>query len=129
MTLLYMIAAGLAGLFCHYYNRWTQGRTHSTFKEYLFGEWLATVQSLMANIMAVMGMYAALPEDIGGKLLIGAIYAAYMTGYAADSVLNKDPKPTTPAPAKDEHEDAFNDVKSTLQTKSLKDILADDADL
>lgn len=129
MTLTYLIIASLMGLFSHYYVRWQQGRTDSTFKEYMLGEWAGTLQSLIANIMSSVGAYLALPDDVGGKLLLGAIYAAYMAGYMFDSALNRDPKPSVPAKPKDEHEEMYNDIKAAVQKKSLADVLADDANL
>ena len=96
MTLAYLILANLFGLYSHYYNRWRQGRTGSTFKEYVLGDWFSTLNSVLVSAMSSVGIYVALPDVLGEKLLIGAIYAAYMSGFMFDSVLNKDTNPTIP---------------------------------
>ncbi len=129
MTAIYLVLAGLAGLINHYYVRWKQGRTTSSFKEYLLGEWGGTLSSLSANIMSSVGMYMALPDDIGGKLLIGAVYASYAAGYTFDSMLNKDANPSLPPVAKPKktYEEIAKEVKDEIDNKSLKSVLDDDA--
>ena len=91
MTLVYLILAQLAGLFVHYVNEWKKGKTDCSFKDYIIGEWPATLSSVITATMTSMGGYLALDGDLVGKALMGAIYAAFLTGYAADSLLNKAP--------------------------------------
>ena len=114
MNLAYLILAAIFGQYSHYYVRWKQGRTTSGFKEYMMQEWPGTIQSLGASIMACIGVYIALPEDIETKALLGIIYGAYMSAYTFDSALNRDPNPSVPVKNND---------------KSLNDILRADRDL
>ena len=67
----------------------------------------------------------ALPDPIGGKLLLGAIYAAYTTGYMLDSAFNKDPNPV-------ETHHVQRSIKELVNKDELKkanDILHADRDL
>ena len=85
MKLILLILGVAAGIFCHYAARWKQGRTKSTFKEYMLGEWVGTLHSVLWSISIVTSTYLATP-DISGNLLIAAVYGAFMTGYTFDSL-------------------------------------------
>jgi hypothetical protein len=76
-------------------------------------EWPGTIQSLIASVMACIGVYIALPEPIETKALLGIIYGAYMSAYTFDSALNRDPNPSVP-------------VKKHEPQKNINDILRDD---
>ena len=118
MEQFYLILSGLFGLFSHYYNRWKQGRTDISFKDYMIGDWAYTIQSLSANVFGSISIYLALPETLDSKLLLGAMYTAYASGFALDSVLNREPSPN-------------KIVKKEVsdEKKKLYDILDDDANL
>jgi hypothetical protein len=113
MTLAYLILANILGLYSHYFNRWRQGRTGSTFVEYMICDWPSTLNSVIVSVMSSVGIFMSLPDDLNNKLLIGAIYAAYMSGFMFDSVLNKDTKPTLltlPTTQNNEKTDAIDDI-------------------
>ena len=129
MTTLYLILAGLAGLLNHYYVRFKQGRTNSTFKEYMLGDWGSTLSSLSANLTSSVGMSLTLPDPLQGKLLIGALYAAYAAGYAYDSMLNKDPNPAVPQSPTEITHGTINEVTQEVERKSVQDLLRDDRTL
>lgn len=131
----YLILSGLIGLISHYYVRFKQGRTASTFKEYMLSDWPSTLQSFSANIASSTGIYLSLPDEVGGKMLVGAIYASYMAGYVADSMLNRDanlnlPQSNTPIPASSNNQKNIEkEVKNEIAKKDIKSILSDDAGL
>ena len=125
MNLAYLILAALFGQYSHYYVRWKQGRTTSSFKDYMLQEWPGTIQSLGASVMACIGIYIALPEPIETKTLLGIIYGAYMSAYTFDSALNRDPNPSTPI---EKHEENITAPKPGVQ-KNINDILSDDSSL
>jgi hypothetical protein len=85
MTLLALIHCGLAGILAHWYVTYAQGRTSSTFKDYLLLNKLETIRSVLANLAATATLYQITPE-----LTIGACVTAYLAGYKLDSVLNSD---------------------------------------
>ena len=85
MTLLALIHCGIAGILVHWYVTYLQGRTTSTFKEYLILNKAATVRSVAANVAAVMVIYQTSQEL---SVMNGVL--AYLAGYKLDSVLNSD---------------------------------------
>jgi hypothetical protein len=85
MTLLALIGSGLAGILAHWYVAFLQGRTSSTFKDYLLLNKAETVRSVLANLAAAATLYQITPE-----LTIGACVTAYLAGYTLDSKLNSD---------------------------------------
>lgn len=85
-----IVITGLLGIAGHWLTRWQQGRTQSTFTEYLKCYKANTIQSLMANLASSFTIYAATPEDIAGKALVMVLIGSYMAGYTFDSKLNKD---------------------------------------
>jgi hypothetical protein len=91
MTSLYLIfGTGLIGVLGHWVTRWSQGRTQSTFWEYLVAYKAHTISSVFANIASSGLIYASTPEDIGGRALVLVAIGAYTAGYTLDSTLNKD---------------------------------------
>jgi len=89
--MLYLIfGAGLLGVLGHWVTRWSQGRTQSTFLDYLITNKANTVSSFFANIMSSGVIYSSTPEDIAGRSLTLVVIGAYSAGYMLDSKLNKD---------------------------------------
>lgn len=118
------------GKYSHYYVRWKQGRTTSTFKQYMLQEWPGTVQSLGASVMACIGTYTALPDNIETKALLGIIYGAYMTAYTLDSALNRDPNPSVPVKKQEENlSTPKSGVQKHASIEDINDILRADRDL
>lgn len=101
------ILFGFLGLFGHWLTRYKQSRTTSSFKEYLMGDWVSSMQSLLAILASSISIAASMP---GTGM---AIVAAYTAGYMFDSTLNRDVKFEIP-----------NQVK-----KSVQAILDDDNNL
>jgi hypothetical protein len=91
MTSLYLIfGSGLFGVIGHWVTRWSQGRTQSSFWEYLVAYKARTLSSVFANIASSGLIYASTPEDISGRALVLVVIGAYTAGYTLDSTLNKD---------------------------------------
>jgi len=89
--MLYLIfGAGLVGVLGHWVTRWSQGRTQSTFLDYLVTNKAHTISSFFANIMSSGVIYSSTPEDIAGRQLMLVVIGAYSAGYMLDSKLNKD---------------------------------------
>ena len=101
------ILFGFLGLFGHWLTRYKQARTTSSFKEYMLGDWVSSVQSVLAVLASSISIAASMPSTGMG------IVAAYTAGYMFDSTLNRDVKYQIP-----------NQVQ-----KSVQDILDDDATL
>ena len=93
VTLAIIVICGLLGVVGHWLNRYTQGRTESSFKDYMLEYKARTMQSITANLASSFTIYASLPEDIHGKPLVMVVIGAYMAGYTLDSNLNRDVKP------------------------------------
>ena len=125
MKLILLILGVAAGIFCHYAARWKQGRTKSTFKEYMLGEWVGTLHSVLWSISIVTSTYLATP-DISGNLLIAAVYGAFMTGYTFDSIANVDPKPSIPDKG---NEKIMQEIRRNYDKKAINDMLRDDRNL
>jgi hypothetical protein len=85
-----IILAQLFGILGHWATRWVQGRTTTTFKEYLVGMKTQTIESVLASLTSAFTIYASIPEDLAGKPLVLVLIGAYMAGYALDSKLNRD---------------------------------------
>jgi hypothetical protein len=122
-------AAGLLGLFGHWLTRYKQSRTTSSFKEYMLNDWTSTVQSVMANISSSMGIAMAMPDDIGGKLLVITLFTSYTAGYMFDSTLNRDKKATVDEVPAIKTQRPIKDVIKNDKDKSINDILSDDGSL
>jgi hypothetical protein len=88
--LLFILIAQFLGIFGHWLTRWTQGRTTSTFKEYMLGMKAQTLESLLASLASAFTIYMTLPEGLTGRPLIVALLGAYMAGYTFDSKFNRD---------------------------------------
>jgi hypothetical protein len=88
--LLFIIIAQFLGITGHWATRWAQGRTTSTFIQYLIGMKAQTIESVLASLVSAFTIFASLPENITGKPLIMVLIAAYTAGYTLDSKLNRD---------------------------------------
>jgi len=86
-TLLF--AAGLFGLFGHWFNRYRQKRTDERFIEYMTNNINDSLASIFANVAATGTAYATLPETPSERELIIALNLAFTAGYMLDSVFNK----------------------------------------
>ena len=86
----FIILAQLLGILGHWATRWAQGRTTTTFKEYLVGMKTQTIESVIASLTSAFTIYASIPEGLAGKPLVLVLIGAYMAGYALDSKLNRD---------------------------------------
>lgn len=90
ILLIFILIAQFLGIFGHWLTRWVQGRTTSTFKEYMLGMKAQTLQSLMASIASALTIYASLPDTLTGKPLLLVLIGAYTAGFSFDSSLNRD---------------------------------------
>ena len=115
-----IIAAGLIGVVGHWLTRWTQGRTSSSFFEYINSYRARTVQSLLANVTSSFTILASTPEDIHGKALFMIIMGAYMAGYTLDSTFNKD------VPQDSEIKVQRSTIKGHNKNEDINDLLASD---
>ena len=91
ILLLFILIAQFLGILGHWATRWAQGRTTSTFKEYLLGMKAQTLESLFASITSAFTIYASVPEGLTGKPLILVLIGAYTAGFTLDSKFNRDP--------------------------------------
>jgi len=88
--LLFIVFAQLLGIIGHWATRWAQGRTTSTFLEYILGMKAKTLESVLASITSAFTIYASIPENLTGKPFVLVLIAAYMAGYTFDSKFNRD---------------------------------------
>ena len=99
-TLIFIVLSGFLGVFGHWLTRYSQGRTASTFKEYIMGEWAASVQSLLANFVSSISLTQTLPDHPTLQLTCAVAYGAFMAGWGLDSGLNRDDKISVPVDGK-----------------------------
>lgn len=130
MLSLYLIfGVGLFGVLGHWVTRWSQGRTQSTFFEYLMAYKANTLSSVFANLASSGIIYASTAEDISGRALVLILIGAYTAGYTLDSKINKD-KPNEPNDnkkmSKEEFEQWEKQGARSTERKSLADILEED---
>lgn len=125
MTNFFLIlGAGLLGVVGHWLTRYVQGRTESTFMQYM-GQYKAnSISSVFSVVTSSSTIFASLPEDIHGKPLMMVILASYTTAYMLDSTMNKDKTPILPPVLVKAERSIDADIK-----KSLDDIVRDDASL
>jgi hypothetical protein len=88
--LLFILLAQGFGIFGHWMTRWAQGRTTSSFKDYMLGMKAQTAESIFASLTSAFTIYASIPEGLTGKPLILVLVGAYTAGYAFDSKFNRD---------------------------------------
>jgi hypothetical protein len=121
MSLYLIFGVGLFGVLGHWVTRWSQGRTQSTFFEYLMTYKANTLSSVFANLAASGIIYASTPEDISGRALVLVVIGAYTAGYTLDSKINKD-KSASERPMQERLEEVQRENAKT----SLADVLAED---
>jgi hypothetical protein len=129
MTSLYLIfGSGLFGVIGHWVTRWSQGRTQSSFWEYLVAYKARTLSSVFANIASSGLIYASTLEDISGRALVLVVIGAYTAGYTLDSTLNKDKSTDDRLLQEKLKELQRENAKTQPQTakSSLADILEED---
>lgn len=86
MSALYFTAIGIAGLAAHWLKRWAQEETQCSLWEYFFvRDKRATVNTLLTFGAAMFSFVAVEPQ-----LSWQTAYAAFLTGYATNSVFNSD---------------------------------------
>lgn len=120
MTFLYILLAGLFGVLGHWLTRWSQGRTESTFFEYIIEYKGHTISSFFSIFGAAALIYQGAPDDLTGKALMSLLLSAYTTGYMLDSTVNKDKFPRSgQAPETHSIEKKVHEDKH----KSLRDIV------
>lgn len=74
-----LVLAGVVGFLVHYLKQWAMGNTESGFLAYMFhNDVKNTVAAVTTFVVAMAGMLAA-DAQVG-------FYAAFLTGYAADTV-------------------------------------------
>lgn len=120
MTFIYILMASLIGVVGHWVTRWSQGRTNSTFWEYLMCYKANTLSSIFSILASSSAVYTTTPVDIEGHGLLMLLLGCYSSGYMLDSKVNKDKAPVN-EPAKESKEDD--------KAKSLNDLLDDDRNL
>lgn len=122
MNFAILVIAGLLGVVAHWYNRYAQGRTQSTFVEYLKCYKANTVSSLISNFAATSATFAASPPELSLQVVL----LAFTSGYAIDSVMNKDKRPETISV---ETKETIKKVIKDDQASSIDSILDDDSKL
>lgn len=96
MIFILMLLAQFAGIFGHWLNRWKQGRTSSTFMEYMTGNRFETLQSVMASLASVLTIWSTNPNLHYDQSLGFILVGLYTAGFAFDSKFNRDPNPSIP---------------------------------
>jgi hypothetical protein len=104
ILLLFILIAQFLGIIGHWATRWIQGRTTSTFKDYMLGMWPQTLESVFASLTSAFTIYSSLPEGLTGKPMILVLIGAYTAGYAFDSKLNRDKGDWVPEIAREQRE-------------------------
>jgi hypothetical protein len=115
MILILMLLAQFAGIFGHWLNRWKQGRTSSTFGEYMAGNRFESLQSLMASLASVLTVWSTNPELHFDHSLALILVGLYTAGFAFDSKFNRDPNPSIP-----EEDEGTVQVTEQVNTKGKK---------
>jgi hypothetical protein len=121
MSLYLIFGVGLLGVLGHWVTRWSQGRTQSTFFEYLMTYKANTLSAIFANLTSSGIIYASTPEDISGRALVLVVIGAYTAGYTLDSKINRD-KSTSERPM----QERLEELQRENAKSSLADILDED---
>ena len=87
MTLLVLLASGLAGLYAHWLKKWSRGQTKANFIDYMAKHRKHSIASVTALVAYVVNMYASVDVATGSQYSA----MAFMAGYMIDSSLNKAP--------------------------------------
>lgn len=96
LTFLAILLTGYCGLAAHWYNRYAQGRTDSTFLEYLNTYRNRTISSCLSILASEIALFQGSPVE----LTMQTIFAAFTYGYTIDSIMNrgKEGMPAEPEP-------------------------------
>lgn len=125
MSLFFIIlVVEFLGIVGHWWNRWAQGRTESTFMQYLKEYKAGTVNSFFSILVSSSTVFANIPEGISSKNLLLTILGAFCSAYMLDSLTNKSTVPTLPpelVKLKREVKTATEDLNE--DKKSLNDIV------
>lgn len=92
MSYLLILAAGFLGVLGHWVTRWAQGRTTSSFFEYLQAYKARTLSSGFATLASASAIYLSMPV---GSSLMTFLLMSYCASYTMDSKVNKDKDPET----------------------------------
>lgn len=115
----YLIFAAYAlGIFGHYLTRWSQGRTSSTFPEYMGEHVWHSLASVFSGFSVALGLVHTFPHDWT------TVELAFTTAYSLDSMLNRDAGAATV----EQRPAIFKKVPNESSDKSLQDRLTDDYD-
>lgn len=90
LTFAAVIACGFLGVIAHWFNRYAQGRTENSFKDYLLVYRTRTISSLVS----VFASSAALYQFVLPEMSLATLLSAFTAGYTIDSVVNKEQKQT-----------------------------------
>lgn len=115
----WVLGAGLLGVIGNWATRYSQGRTDSTFMEYLMHRKATTVSSLFSILASSSLIYQSMPPTAHGRELLVFLLGAYSTGYMLDRTVNRD-KPIETLPANTQ------EIADADKHKALDDILGDD---
>lgn len=85
-----VLGCGLLGALGHWVTRWSQGRTESSFPEYLLYHKSSTVSALFSILASTAVIYQTLPTEASGRDLLMSLLGAYSSGYMLDSTVNRD---------------------------------------
>ena len=119
MTFAAYLASGLIGLIFHWYIRYSQGRTNSTFFEYLMVYKSRTIASFMSIFASAAGIFAGSPPDLTMQTLL----LAFSAGYMLDSMANKDVPVSVPVIVVDKEATTIKAQVKKDEDKSLTDII------
>lgn len=122
MNFAIVVVVGLLGVLAHWYNRYAQGRTDNTFVEYLMCYKARTFSSLLSNFAASSATFATAPVELSLQVVL----LAFTSGYAIDSIMNKETKPEIVTV---EPKETIKKVVKDDQVKSIDSILDDDSRL
>jgi len=118
MAFIMVVLAGFLGILAHWFNRWVDGRSESTFFEYISAYKKRTISSAISVFASSAAAYEVMPPD----LTLMAFLSSFSAGYMLDSVINKDKPVATKVIATDK----VAEVKNAQDAKSLDDVLRDD---
>lgn len=117
-----ILLSGFAGLAAHWYNRYAQGRTNNSFKDYLMADMRHTVSSVLSILATEIVTFSAAPVE----LTMSAIFTAFTYGYTLDSIMNREGQKNTttanpsPVPIPVEEKPV---QRSQTRKKSLQEII------
>lgn len=124
MNFFLVLGAGLLGVVGHWVTRWSQGRTQSTFVEYLKFNVPSTLSSVFSILASSTAIYATMPVGVAGRDLLLLLLGSYSSGYMLDSKVNRDKPLVQPQPTKTVSE--IKEIIDADRNMVLNEILDDD---